>query len=75
MASAGLIQSFNDIEDGIHAPNMGVRTIECAGMFLDGSRFKDAWKVLVCDTNAGIGLPIFEQNVVPGIIFLDEIVL
>ena len=75
MASAWFIQSFDDVEDGIHAPNMGVGTIKSTSMFVDSTRFEDAWKVLICDTDTGIGFPIFKQNVVPWVIFLDEIVL
>ena len=54
---------------------MRVGTIESAVVFVDGSRLKDAWKIFVGDANTWISLPVFQQNIVSGIIFLDETIL
>ena len=54
---------------------MGVGTKERAKAFVDISSFEDARKILVGDADAGVGLPIFQKNVIAGIIFLDETIL
>ena len=74
-ASARLIKAFDDVEYSVYAAHMRVGTIESAVMFVDGSRLKDAWKIFVGDANTWISLPVFQQNIVSGIIFLDETIL
>ena len=68
-------KGVDDVEYSVYAAHMRVGTIESAVMFVDGSRLKDAWKIFVGDANTWISLPVFQQNIVSGIIFLDETIL
>ena len=74
-ACARLVEFFYKFEHGIHARRVAVRTEERAELFVYVSRLEDARIILVRYADAGVGLSVFQQDVITGVIFLDETVL
>ena len=54
---------------------MAVGTIKRAVTLVDGSGFEYSGEVFSCDANAGVGLPVFQQYIVAGLVLLDKLVL
>ena len=69
-----VIELLDQVEHGVHGTDVGVGAVIRAPFFVDGAGFEDAWEELVGDADAWVGLAVFQQNVIPGVVFLDEAV-
>ena len=74
-AGARLVEFFYKFEHGIHARRVAVRAEEGAELFVYVPRLEDARIILVRYADAGVGLSVFQKNVVAGVIFFYETVL
>jgi hypothetical protein len=70
-----VIQFLDDIQYGIHTPNVRVRAVIGAPFLVNSACLEDAWEILVGDTDGRVGLAVLQQYVIARIIFLDERVL
>ena len=70
-----VVQLLDDIQHGIHRSDVRVGAIVCAEFLVDGTCLEDTGKQLVRDTDAGVGLSVFQQDVISGVVFLDKSVL
>ena len=73
-ASAGFIQLLDDLQNGIHAAHMRVRTEESSHLFIDVSGLENAGKILVRNAYRRVGFAVFQQNIIPWIILFYEAV-
>ena len=74
VAKTNLIEFPYQFHHGIQRASMTEGTIIGTCLFIDGSCFDNAWKILICDAYRRVGLTIFQQNVVERLVFLDEVV-
>ena len=75
VAGARFVEPVDHVEHGVHGRDVGVGTEVGAPLLVDVAGAEYAWKRLVGDADAGVGLAVFQQHVVAGIVFLDEAVL
>ena len=75
--SAGprLIEFLDEIQNHMHRTDMRVGAIVCAPFLVDGTSAEDTREILVGDTDRRVGLAVFQQDIVSGIVLLDECVL
>jgi uncharacterized protein (DUF1810 family) len=71
-AGSWTIKCLNQPQHFIHHAHLGIRAIICTSFFLDVTGLEDSGQIFVCDANAGVGLTIFQENIVSRIILLDE---
>ena len=67
-ASSWLVKLLDDLQNGVHAANMGVWPKESPHLFIDMASLENAREILVCHTYRRICFPVFQQNIISGII-------
>ena len=70
-----VVELLDESENSLHRHHVRVGAIIGAPFLVDGSRAEDAWEEFVGDTDGRIGLTVFQQNVIPRIVLLDEGIL
>lgn len=73
-ASAGFVELFDDFKYCIHASYVRIRSVECSYALVDVSCLENPWKRLVGDANRRVSFAVLQQNVVFGVVFLDQAV-
>jgi hypothetical protein len=74
VARAWLIEFFTEVEQGVQGRNMAKGAKIGSAPFVSLSCFEDARKVFVSDGNGRVGLVVFEQYVIMGLVLFDEVV-
>ena len=74
-ACARPVELLDDVEHGVHRPDVAVRAVEGAPFLVYGARLEYARKVFVGDADRGIRLAVLQQDVVARLVFLDKTVL
>ena len=75
VACPGLVEPPDEFEHGNHWCHIAVGTIIGTPFAVDVTGLEDTREWFVGDTDAGIGLAVFQQNIVARLVFLDETVL
>ena len=70
-----MVEALAEIQQGIHRGEVAVGAIVRGSSAFAVACFEDAGKIFVRDGNVGIGLVVFEEDVVAGLVLLDEGVL
>lgn len=53
---------------------MRIRSVECSYALVDVSCLENPWERLVGDANGRVSFAVLQQNVVFGVVFLDQAV-
>ena len=69
---ARVVELFDERKNGLHRHHVRVGTVVGAPFLVDGSCAEDAWEEFVGDADGRIGLTVFQQNVIPRIVLLNE---
>ena len=75
IAGTGLVEPPDEVEHGYHRPHVAVRPVVGTRFAVDVACLENTWKGFVGDADAGVGLAVFQQDVVAWLVFLDETVL
>ena len=74
-ARAGMIELLYQLQDGVHASEVGIGAEIRAILPVYGACLKDTWELFVCDTDGRVGLSVLQQHVVSRVILLDKRIL
>ena len=69
---AWVVELLDERKNGLHRHHVRVGAVVGAPFLVDGSRAEDAREEFVGDTDGRVGLTVFQQNVIPRIVLLDE---
>ena len=74
VTAAGFVQLLDEIQHLIHIRYVRVGAEIAACSLVDGARLEDAREEFVGNTDAGVGLSVFQEDIVARIVLLDETV-
>ena len=69
---AWVVELLDECENGLHRHHVRVGAVVGAPFLVDGTGAEDAWEEFVGDADGRVGLAVFQQDVITGVVLLDK---